>query len=48
MTQEERDALEAARLAAMLNRNPRRRGGGDVELFTAPVCMLYLAGYCDM
>ena len=27
--QEERDALEAARLAAMLNRNPRRRGGGD-------------------
>lgn len=29
MTQEERDALEAARLAAMLNRNPRRRGGGD-------------------
>ena len=27
MTQEERDALEAARLAAMLNRNPRRRGG---------------------
>ena len=25
--QEERDAIEAARLAAMLNRNPRRRGG---------------------
>ena len=30
MVQEERDALEAARLAAMLNRNPRRRGGGEV------------------
>ena len=27
--QEERDALEAARLSAMLNRNPPLRGAGD-------------------
>ncbi|EKX47571.1 hypothetical protein GUITHDRAFT_137350 [Guillardia theta CCMP2712] len=33
LTQEERDALEAARLAAMLNRNPRRRGAErDIEI----------------
>eukprot|EP00960_Hanusia_phi_P066167 766330-Hanusia_phi.AAC.1 len=33
LTQEERDALEAARLAAQLNRNPRRRGAErDVEI----------------